>query len=250
MQKTDLKTPSDKLLPQDAQQAVPRGWHEAEPRSSYYSRPLNSSISYGSEAQSGFGPCSTVRHRSRLSAEIAALHPCRRHQWQRIGLRYLEKYYCAEGLVGPTSLTCHFRERIRVGGKPISAPRSNKSRTYKSSFTGSLPIATHRFSSSHCDGFAFCHHALRIGLWETGLGGRLIPISQPLCSVITDIGMDHQEWLGSSLTSIASEKRASSAHTPVVLGTLSLRLKPSWSINARSWTALATRLRRHLCHRP
>ncbi len=43
---------------------------------------------------------------------------------------------------------------------------------------------------------------------ETGLGGRLdsTNIVSPRVSVLTPIDLDHQEWLGSSLTEIATEK--------------------------------------------
>ena len=51
----------------------------------HYSKALEFSISYGVRVQSGFDR-PTVRHRSRLSAEILRfIHV--RHQWQRIGLR-------------------------------------------------------------------------------------------------------------------------------------------------------------------
>lgn len=45
-------------------------------------------------------------------------------------------------------------------------------------------------------------------VWETGLGGRLdaTNIVQPLASVITNIQFDHQQWLGSALAQIATEK--------------------------------------------
>lgn len=44
---------------------------------------------------------------------------------------------------------------------------------------------------------------------ETGLGGRLDAtnsVEEPLISVITRIGMDHMEYLGNTITSIAGEK--------------------------------------------
>ena len=43
---------------------------------------------------------------------------------------------------------------------------------------------------------------------EVGLGGRLdaTNIVDPLASVITDIALDHTEWLGSTITEIAREK--------------------------------------------
>ena len=45
-------------------------------------------------------------------------------------------------------------------------------------------------------------------IWETGLGGRLdaTNIVTPLASVITNIGWDHQQWLGDTLDKIAAEK--------------------------------------------
>ena len=45
-------------------------------------------------------------------------------------------------------------------------------------------------------------------IWETGLGGRLdaTTIVTPLVSVITNIALDHTEWLGDTLEKIASEK--------------------------------------------
>ncbi len=45
-------------------------------------------------------------------------------------------------------------------------------------------------------------------IWETGLGGRLdaTNIVTPLASLITNIGMDHQAWLGNTHELIAAEK--------------------------------------------
>jgi dihydrofolate synthase/folylpolyglutamate synthase len=45
-------------------------------------------------------------------------------------------------------------------------------------------------------------------VWETGLGGRLdaTNIVQPEAVIITNIGLDHQEYLGRSLEEIAAEK--------------------------------------------
>jgi dihydrofolate synthase/folylpolyglutamate synthase len=45
-------------------------------------------------------------------------------------------------------------------------------------------------------------------IWETGMGGRLdaTNIVTPLASVITNIQLDHQQWLGATLPQIAREK--------------------------------------------
>jgi dihydrofolate synthase / folylpolyglutamate synthase len=56
---------------------------------------------------------------------------------------------------------------------------------------------------------------------ETGLGGRLdaTNVVRPLVSVLTSIDLDHQNWLGNSLSQIASEKGGIiKAGVPVVSG--------------------------------
>jgi len=54
----------------------------------------------------------------------------------------------------------------------------------------------------------FIQNHLDFVVLETGLGGRLdaTNVVTPLCSIITHIGYDHTETLGSSLASIAGEK--------------------------------------------
>jgi dihydrofolate synthase/folylpolyglutamate synthase len=59
-------------------------------------------------------------------------------------------------------------------------------------------LALRHFAEQQCD----------VIVWETGLGGRLdaTNIVTPLASVITNIGLDHQQWLGETLEQIAAEK--------------------------------------------
>jgi dihydrofolate synthase / folylpolyglutamate synthase len=55
---------------------------------------------------------------------------------------------------------------------------------------------------------AFAEKQVDIAVLEVGMGGRLdaTNIVEPLISVITDISLDHTEWLGSTITAIATEK--------------------------------------------
>jgi dihydrofolate synthase/folylpolyglutamate synthase len=58
---------------------------------------------------------------------------------------------------------------------------------------------------------AFLHFAVEkidIAVLEVGLGGRLdaTNIVEPVLSIITDISLDHTEWLGHTVTEIAREK--------------------------------------------
>jgi dihydrofolate synthase / folylpolyglutamate synthase len=55
---------------------------------------------------------------------------------------------------------------------------------------------------------AFAEKHVDIAVLEVGMGGRLdaTNIVEPLVSVITDISLDHTEWLGDTITAIAREK--------------------------------------------
>ena len=54
----------------------------------------------------------------------------------------------------------------------------------------------------------FAESRVRIAVLEVGMGGRLdaTNIVDPLLSVITDISLDHMEWLGSTIAAITREK--------------------------------------------
>ncbi len=54
----------------------------------------------------------------------------------------------------------------------------------------------------------FAEQGCDLVVWETGLGGRLdaTNIVKPEVSVITNIDLDHQAWLGTTYESIAAEK--------------------------------------------
>lgn len=54
----------------------------------------------------------------------------------------------------------------------------------------------------------FAEQQIDIAVLEVGMGGRLdaTNVVEPLVSVITDISLDHTEWLGSTISAIAREK--------------------------------------------
>jgi dihydrofolate synthase/folylpolyglutamate synthase len=100
-----------------------------------------------------------------------------------------------------------FRERIRVNGKPVSKQYVigfvKKHRDY---------LQVHSLSFFEMTvGMAFEYferEAVDIAIIEVGLGGRLdsTNIITPEVSLITNIGMDHMEFLGDTLQEIAREK--------------------------------------------
>jgi len=63
-------------------------------------------------------------------------------------------------------------------------------------------------------------------IWETGMGGRLdaTNIVQPILSVITNVALDHQKWLGDTVEAIAAEKAGIiKAQTPSIHGVMDPR---------------------------
>lgn len=112
-----------------------------------------------------------------------------------------------------------FRERIRINGKMIPETNVvsfvNKNQVYFqeneiSFFEMTVAMAFDYFSKSKID----------IAIIETGLGGRLdaTNIIDPILSVITNIGLDHQEFLGDNIRKIAKEKAGIiKKNTPVVI---------------------------------
>ena len=113
-----------------------------------------------------------------------------------------------------------FRERIKVNGEMISQKYViNFVETHKaefeeinlSFFEWTVGLAFDYFVSSQVD----------IAIIETGLGGRLdsTNVILPELSIITNIGLDHTQFLGDTYKQIASEKAGIiKQNVPVVIG--------------------------------
>jgi dihydrofolate synthase/folylpolyglutamate synthase len=75
--------------------------------------------------------------------------------------------------------------------------------------SGTLPQYPSYFEMMTATGFlCFAAAGVELAVLEVGLGGRLDATNsvEPLVSVITDIGIDHTEYLGTTLREIAGEK--------------------------------------------
>ncbi|MCB9197550.1 MAG: bifunctional folylpolyglutamate synthase/dihydrofolate synthase [Flavobacteriales bacterium] len=100
-----------------------------------------------------------------------------------------------------------FSERIRINGQPIDQTSVidfvNKHKAFFDQCGASF------FEWSTALAFDYFHQqAVDIVVLETGLGGRLdsTNIVDPILTIITNIGIDHTQYLGDTLTSIAREK--------------------------------------------
>jgi dihydrofolate synthase/folylpolyglutamate synthase len=113
-----------------------------------------------------------------------------------------------------------FRERIRINCEMIpekevidfvADQQENINAIEPSFFEMTVAMAFSYFAKEKVD----------IAVIEVGLGGRLdsTNIITPLLSVITNIGWDHMNLLGNTLTEIAAEKAGIiKPHVPVVIG--------------------------------
>lgn len=113
-----------------------------------------------------------------------------------------------------------FRERIRVNGEMISKQKVvNFVDRYKAEMER-LQLSFFEMTTAMAFDY-FAQSDVEVAVIETGLGGRLdaTNIVQPLISVITNIGLEHTEYLGDSLPKIAREKGGIIKKcTPVVVG--------------------------------
>lgn len=103
-----------------------------------------------------------------------------------------------------------FTERIRVNGRPISEERVAELALALNSKLSTLnPISPTFFEFTTAMAFQyFSEEDVDIAVVEVGMGGRLdaTNVITPVVSIITNIGYDHQEFLGTTLPEIAREK--------------------------------------------
>ena len=114
-----------------------------------------------------------------------------------------------------------FRERIRVNGRKVSRNYVMQwvNEFKQKDFKGFVPSFFELTSTMAFDYFAWRN--VNVAIIETGLGGRLdsTNIVTPDLSIITNIGLEHQQFLGDTIDKIAWEKAGIIKHgQPVVVG--------------------------------
>jgi dihydrofolate synthase / folylpolyglutamate synthase len=101
-----------------------------------------------------------------------------------------------------------FHERIYVAGETISEQALSALLEECEAVNGTEPITFFEITTAAAF-LAFARTPADYLLLEVGLGGRLDAtnvIDQPAVSVITSIGLDHQQYLGETIEEIAREK--------------------------------------------
>lgn len=113
-----------------------------------------------------------------------------------------------------------FRERIRVNGEPIGEDYVVRFVEEERSFFEPLHPSFFELTTAMAFKY-FADMEVDIAVIEVGLGGRLdcTNIITPILSVITNISLDHTQFLGNTLAKIAGEKAGIiKPGVPIVIG--------------------------------
>ncbi len=113
-----------------------------------------------------------------------------------------------------------FRERIRIGGEMIPEGEVVDFITHHSSLITEKHLSFFEMTVGLAFDY-FTRQRVDIAVIEVGMGGRLdsTNVITPELSIITNIGLDHTQFLGDTLTKIAAEKAGIiKPGVPVVIG--------------------------------
>lgn len=100
-----------------------------------------------------------------------------------------------------------YNERFRISGREVSDHLILKFFQEAEGFLGEVQLTYFEISTALAF-WLFTKENVEIAIIETGLGGRLdsTNIVDPEVSIITSVGLDHQDVLGDSIEEIAREK--------------------------------------------
>ena len=132
-----------------------------------------------------------------------------------------------------------FRERIRVNGTPI--PEDYVIRFVEQERSFFEPLHPSFFELTTAMAFRYFADAkVDVAVIEVGLGGRLdcTNIIRPDLCIITNISLDHTQFLGNTLAQIATEKAGIiKSGIPVVIGETTPETKPVFQRKAEEMGA-------------
>ncbi len=113
-----------------------------------------------------------------------------------------------------------FHERIRIAAQPVQD--ADLLDAFGQVYQAKRDIKLTYFEFTTLAAFIiFAKRALDLVILEVGLGGRLdaVNIIDADCAVVTSVGLDHQDWLGSTSEEIGFEKAGIfRANTPAIYG--------------------------------
>lgn len=123
---------------------------------------------------------------------------------------YLESIYTTQGYRTGAYTSPHlvsYNERIRVAGESVDDAQLLETFERIEQVRGDIPLTYFEFGTLAAL-VILDNQQVDIALLEIGMGGRLdaVNIVDPDVSVVTEIGLDHQAWLGHDRETIAREK--------------------------------------------
>ena len=101
-----------------------------------------------------------------------------------------------------------FNERIILNNKEVSTKKLHDTLEYVKKINNKIPITFFEITTAAAF-ILFSKSKSDFLILETGLGGRLDAtnvVPKKICSIITPIGFDHEEFLGNTLKKISNEK--------------------------------------------
>lgn len=132
-----------------------------------------------------------------------------------------------------------FRERIRINGEPVS--ESFVIRFVEEHRHFFEPLSPSFFELTTAMAFRyFADEKIDVAVIETGMGGRLdcTNIIRPELCIITNISLDHTQFLGDTLAKIAAEKAGIIKEgVPVVIGEATEETRPVFLRKAKEMNA-------------
>jgi dihydrofolate synthase/folylpolyglutamate synthase len=113
-----------------------------------------------------------------------------------------------------------FRERIKINGQMIQKTEVISFVSNNKAFFETLELSFFEFTVALAFNY-FAKQKVDITIIETGLGGRLdsTNIIRPELAIITNISLDHTNFLGDTIEKIAKEKAGIiKENTPIIIG--------------------------------
>ena len=101
----------------------------------------------------------------------------------------------------------HYNERIRIDGEPVSDAKIINAFERVEAARQNVPLTYFEYGTLAAV-LIFESNQVETAILEVGMGGRLDAVNaiEPDAGIITNVSLDHCDWLGEDIESIAAEK--------------------------------------------
>jgi dihydrofolate synthase/folylpolyglutamate synthase len=129
------------------------------------------------------------------------------------------------------------RERIRIGDRPLTASNLLRHLRELAAFADLSYFETLTAAAI----LEFAEQAVDAAVLEAGIGGRwdATRVAGAVVTLLTNVGTDHQSWLGGSRVEIAAEKAAALSGKEALIGEWDDEVEAAIRAAADPWTPLS-----------